>query len=332
MLFRSAGEAPAELSTGKLARRSNRYATTLRNEIQLKRAQLQKSRSAATLSCSERAEEKTSTSSSSEGSFSTSYKDHLKEAQARVLQATSFRRRDLEPPGADPPAGKQASSSGHVTRIGGRKRFPLNKRMHSFSEPDQINKVGVEGGSRIQTPGSFVDRQKFFETTLAQPAFSRPPPKPGQQSCGSAGAVEPGEGRGQGTLSGEALEGGRLAHVGEPSSWLHPQGPDPNPLSPRRRQALLDQQRPGTFAEYQATRGMQRKSSDTRTQGRYHSAENILDPEVEEKSVCVHERSRSSPSANFHGQVRLSIHPSIHSSICLSSHPSIYPLIHLFIH
>ncbi|XP_062302807.1 protein Shroom2 isoform X1 [Osmerus eperlanus] len=296
-----AGEAPAEPPTGKLARRTDRYATTLRNEIQLKRAQLQKSRSAATLSCSEQAEDKTSTSSSSEGSFSTSYKDHLKEAQARVLQATSFRRRDLEPPGADPPTGKQGSSSGHVTRIGGRKRFPLNKRMHSFSEPDQINKVGVEGGPRIQNPGSFVDRQRFFETTSAQPPFSRPAPKPGQQGSGSAGAVEPGEGRGRGrTLSGEALEGGRLGHVGEPSSGLHHQGPDP--LSPRRRQALLEQQRLGTFAEYQATWGMQRKSSDTRTQGRYHSAENILDPEVEEKSVCVHERSRSSPSADFYGQ------------------------------
>ena len=52
-----AGEAPAEPPTGKLARRSDRYATTLRNEIQLKRAQLQKSRSAASLSCSEQAEE-----------------------------------------------------------------------------------------------------------------------------------------------------------------------------------------------------------------------------------------------------------------------------------
>ncbi len=43
--------------------------------------------------------------------LSSSYKDHLKEAQARVLQATSFRRKDLEPvlfehPGTEGPTRK----------------------------------------------------------------------------------------------------------------------------------------------------------------------------------------------------------------------------------
>ncbi|XP_071379179.1 LOW QUALITY PROTEIN: protein Shroom2-like [Centroberyx affinis] len=270
-------------SAGKAGRRSDRYATALRNEIQQKRAQLQKSRSAATLTCSaeeEEAEEWRSmeTSMSSGGSFSNTYKDHLKEAQARVLQATSFQRRDLEPLGAEAPAVKP--SNGHLSRIGGRKRFPLAKRMHSFSEPDKIDKVGVEGEPHT---GSFGERRKFFE---AKPAFSRPMPKPGQPSSGSD--------------LGEAGKPKVRALSGEPQK-AHP-GSDPNHLSPGHKQVLLEQQRLGTFAEYQATWSKQRKPSEAKTQGRYHSAENILDADAEEKAVCIHERSRSSPSADFYAQ------------------------------
>ncbi|KAM7365770.1 hypothetical protein PAMP_016681 [Pampus punctatissimus] len=263
-------------SSGKVNRRSDRYATTLRNEIQQKRAQLQKSRSAATLTCDaedEEAEEwrSSETSTSSGVSFSSTYKDHLKEAQARVLQATSFQRRDLEPFGPEAPAVKTSNG-----RIRGRKRFPLTKGTHSFSEPDKIDKVGVEG--ELQT-GSFGERRKFFE---AKPAFSRPVPKSSQ-----------------GTNSNPDLETGTPS--GEPEE-AHP-SVDPNRLSPGHKQVLLEQQRLGTFAEYQATWNKQKKSSETKTQGRYHSAENILDADTEEKAVCIHERSRSSPSADFYTQV-----------------------------
>ncbi|XP_054864630.1 protein Shroom2-like isoform X3 [Amphiprion ocellaris] len=263
-------------SNGKASRRSDRYATTLRKEIQQKRAQLQKSRSAATLTCDaedEEAEEWRSmeTSTCSGVSFSNTYKDHLKEAQARVLQATSFQRRDLEPLGPEAPVLKTNG------RIRGRKRFHLAKRTHSFSEPDKIDKVGVEGESQT---GSFGERRKFFE---AKPAFSRPVLKLGQN------------------LNTD------LDETGKPKDRSPPREPeetdpstDPSRLSPG--QVLLEQQRLETFAEYQATWNKQKKSSEAKTQGRYHSAENILDAGAEEKAICVHERSRSSPSADFYTQ------------------------------
>nr|XP_046238043.1 protein Shroom2-like isoform X2 [Scatophagus argus] len=262
-------------SSGKSNRRSDRYATTLRNEIQQKRAQLQKSRSAATLTCDaedEEAEEwRTTKASTSPGvSFSNTYKDHLKEAQARVLQATSFQRRDLEPLGPEAPVVKTSNG-----RIRGRKRFPLAKRTHSFSEPDKIDKVGVEGEPQT---GSFVERRKFFE---AKPAFSRP-------------VLKSSQGSNLNTDLGEAKEK-------TPSEEARP-STDPNHLSPGHKQEILEQQRLGTFAEYQATWNKQKKSSESKAQGRYHSAENILDADAGETAVCIHERSRSSPSADFYTQ------------------------------
>ncbi|KAK1876429.1 Protein Shroom2 [Dissostichus eleginoides] len=262
-------------SGGKCIRRSDRYATVLRNEIQQKRAQLQKSRSAATLTCEaedEEAEEWRSTETSTSSGVSNTYKDHLKEAQARVLQATSFQRRDLEPLG--PEATVVKTSNG---RIRGRKRFPLAKRMHSFSEPDKIDKLGVGGEAQA---GSFGDRKKLFE---AKPAFSRPVLKSSQGSNLNTDLVEK-----QNERSGESED----ALI--PTELEH--------LSPGLTQVLLEQQRLGTFAEYQATWSKQKKSSEAKTQGRYHSAENILDTEAEEKPVCIHERSRSSPSADFYTQ------------------------------
>lgn len=267
------------VSTGKSNRRSDRYATTLRNEIQEKRAQLQKSRSAATLTCDAEDEEGEEwryikTPPSSGVSFSNTYKDHLKEAQAKVLQATSFQRRDLEPLGPEPPAAKTSNG-----RIRGRKRFPLAKRMHSFSEPDKIDKVGVEGDPQT---GSFGERRKFFES---KPAFTRPVLKSSQGMILNADLGE------KGTLKEKT-----------PTEETPPFA-DANHLHPEQKQAFLEQQRLGTFAEYQATWNKQKKSSEGKTQGRCHSAENILDADAKEKAVCIHERSRSSPSADFYPQV-----------------------------
>ncbi len=268
--------------SGKSNRRSDRYATTLRKEIQQKRAQLQKSRSAATLTCDAEDEEadewrSTKTCMSSGVSFSNTYKDHLKEAQARVLQATSFQRRDLEPLG--PELAVVKTSTG---RIRGRKRFPLAKRTHSFSEPDKIDKVGMEGEPQTE---SFGERRKFF---VAKPAFSRPVLRSSQGTNLNADLDETGRAK-ERTPTGEPEE----AHTSA----------EPNHLSSGHKQILLEQQRLGTFAEYQATWNKQKKSSEAKTQGRYHSAENILDADSEEKAVCIHERSRSSPSADFYTQV-----------------------------
>ncbi|KAL6468807.1 hypothetical protein MHYP_G00223310 [Metynnis hypsauchen] len=284
-------------SSGKQGRRSDRYATTLRNEIQEKRAQLQKSRSAATLSCPGETEEdagiwkstETSTSSS-DGSFTNTYKDNLKEAQARVLQATSFKRRDLELPGNEAStvqsSTKADSTNGQITRIGSRKRFPMDKKIHSFSEPDKINEVGVEKkGSHQAAIGSFVDRCKFFEGA-SRPAFSRPIPKKSNLSPS------------------EDINGGKNNFAGENDRKFFSK----HHFGTSKVTAAEEQQRLGTFAEYEATWNLQKKSTEGRTSSRYRSAENILDSGMEERnsSVCIHERSRSSPSADFHeGKVSL---------------------------
>lgn len=286
--------------SSKQGRRSDRYATTLLNEIQEKRAQLQKSRSAATLNCPGEYEEdlgvwkstETSTSSS-DGSFTSTYKDHLKEAQARVLQATSFKRRDLELPANEAVQGqlgpKSDSTNGNISRIGSRKRFPMDKKVHSFSEPDKINEVGVEEKvSQQATLGSFEDRFKFFEGA-SRPAFSKPIPKKSQPN------------------SSESVSGDQnrfSLHVGENQA----KSSSKQQFSTHKFNTTAEeQQRLGTFAEYEATWNLQRKSIGGRTSGRYHSAENILDSGIEEGTsiVCIHERSRSSPSADFHGEVSL---------------------------
>ncbi|NXP11407.1 SHRM2 protein, partial [Thinocorus orbignyianus] len=178
-------QAPFDTHLSKQARRSDRFATTLRNEIQMRRAKLQKSRSTATLVGSSETEESSETwkpdavenvTPSPDTNFTSTYKDHLKEAQARVLRATSFKRRDLEPSPVEylprsperktgsynssllalvsedaagfleatqakpNPAG---SGTHHVSRIGARKRFTTEQKLKSYSEPEKMNEVGM---------------------------------------------------------------------------------------------------------------------------------------------------------------------------------------------
>ncbi|XP_043966423.1 protein Shroom2-like [Gambusia affinis] len=260
-------------SSVKASRRSDRYATNLRKEIQQKRAQLQKSRSAATLMYEAEEDDAEEWKSMESTASSNTYKDHLKEAQARVLQATSFQRRDLEPLGPEAPV-LQAPYG----RIKGRRRFHPAKRTHSFSEPDKIDKVGVGGESQS---GSEQQRN-FFEN---KPWFPRPVLKSGHGS-----SLNPSQDDTR--KSGETFPSGdsdqSQQHTDKQSSG--------------EKQVLLEQQRLGTFAEYQATWNKQKKPPDAKTQGRCHSAENILDATTEEKGVCIHERSRSSPSADFYTQ------------------------------
>uniref|UniRef100_A0A8C3KKB8 Shroom family member 2 n=1 Tax=Calidris pygmaea TaxID=425635 RepID=A0A8C3KKB8_9CHAR len=178
-------QAPFDTHLSKQARRSDRFATTLRNEIQMRRAKLQKSRSTATLVGSSETEESNETwkpdsaenvTPSPDTNFTSTYKDHLKEAQARVLRATSFKRRDLEPSPVEylprSPERKTGSynssllalvsedASGfleatqakpnptgsgthHVSRIGARKRFTTEQKLKSYSEPEKMNEVGM---------------------------------------------------------------------------------------------------------------------------------------------------------------------------------------------
>ncbi|XP_064356593.1 protein Shroom2 isoform X2 [Dromaius novaehollandiae] len=176
---------PFDTHLTKQARRSDRFATTLRNEIQMRRAKLQKSKSTATLIGSSETEEYNenwkpdsaeNVNTSPETNFTSTYKDHLKEAQARVLRATSFKRRDLEPSPAEylprSPERKTSSynssllrlvsedvsgfleatqakpnstgsSTHHVSRIGARKRFTTEQKLKSYSEPEKMNEVGM---------------------------------------------------------------------------------------------------------------------------------------------------------------------------------------------
>ncbi|NXA27501.1 SHRM2 protein, partial [Ibidorhyncha struthersii] len=178
-------QAPFDTHLSKQARRSDRFATTLRNEIQMRRAKLQKSRSTATLVGSSETEECNETwkpdsaenvMASPDTNFTSTYKDHLKEAQARVLRATSFKRRDLEPSPAEylPRSPEQktgsynssllalvsedasgfleatqakpnptGSGTHHVSRIGARKRFTTEQKLKSYSEPEKMNEVGM---------------------------------------------------------------------------------------------------------------------------------------------------------------------------------------------
>ncbi|KFR17711.1 Protein Shroom2, partial [Opisthocomus hoazin] len=178
-------QAPFDTHLSKQARRSDRFATTLRNEIQMRRAKLQKSRSTATLVGSSGTEECSETwkpdsaenvTTSTDTNFTSTYKDHLKEAQARVLRATSFKRRDLEPSPAEYLPGSPEHKTGsynssllalvsedasgfleatqakpnpagsgthHVSRIGARKRFTGEQKLKSYSEPEKMNEVGV---------------------------------------------------------------------------------------------------------------------------------------------------------------------------------------------
>ncbi|KAL7891239.1 hypothetical protein AOLI_G00007150 [Acnodon oligacanthus] len=306
--------------TTRQVRRSDRFATTLRNEIQMRRAQLQKSRSAAALSGSLETEEEPSfwkstenSSSSSDGSFTSTYKDHLKEAQARVLKATSFRRRDLEPvllehPGSedlssvwkDTPSmpsvsevalSKATSGGNQVTRICGRKRFPVEKKVRSLSEPDKINEMGVdEEPAPLDNTVSLVGRRKFFEAK-GKPAYQKPLPKQNQQIPDDPRLAKP-EGKPQPSQS-DTTTGDSNAKA--TATENRPKEGQHGPVSLHRL---------GTFAEYEATWKTQRKVVEPRTSGRYHSADNILDQAVEQrnKPACFHERSRSSPSDDFCGQ------------------------------
>ncbi|XP_075395571.1 protein Shroom2 isoform X2 [Tenrec ecaudatus] len=337
---------PFDAQVGKAIRRSDRFATTLRNEIQMRRARLQKSKSSVTLAGTGEAEEDptgwradlgAAPGAPPEGSFTSTYKDHLKEAQARVLRATSFKRRDLDPSPGEPfpvaserrpedhsasalyPLGldsaphfleggssKSSSAGGaavsHVPRIGGRRRFTVEQKLKSYSEPEKMHQVGLSGECRPRqrpeaaedTVGTFADRWKFFEET------SRPvPQRPGRRQARSGLSREKADRQ---QTAGQGFEGeetwlrtrARTTSFGE-SAGSHKKAGEGE---------IADQspQRLGTFAEYQASWKEQRKPVEARGSGRYHSADDILDVGLNprERAQYLHERSRSSPSTEHY--------------------------------
>ncbi|KAK2507321.1 hypothetical protein MC885_015171 [Smutsia gigantea] len=325
---------PPDAPVGKPMRRSDRFATTLRNEIQMRRAQLQKSKSTVMLAGTSDVGEDAGcwgadlggTTGATVDSFPGTYKDHLKEAQARVLRATSFKRRDLGPSPADHGMGspehrtgdhsadldivphfreadlaKPPASGGgvsHIPRIGGRKRFTVEQKLKSYSEPEKMNEVGLSGkycphqhpSPSGETVGTFADRWKFFEETS-----KCVPPRPGQRQVphglpnkkvermagpGCAGAEAGLQWRARTASCGENTHGQGIAGKLGPS------------------------QRLGMFAEHQASWGDQRTALEARCSGRYHSADDILDVGLDQhvRLLYLHERSRSSPSTDIYRQ------------------------------
>lgn len=333
---------PFDGQAGRATRRSDRFATTLRNEVQMRRANLQKSRSTAALPGGGDEVREAGPGAPPEGPFPGTYKDHLKEAQARVLRATSFKRRDLEPgpadrfaapaerraeehvahPGAEEHSAHQAAAPHFwegglpqppppggalplLPRIGGRKRFTVQQKLKSYSEPEKMNEVGLAGpdrrdqhpGASEDAVGTFADRCKFFEES-GRPVPQRPgqrqalcalrkerPERPRTAGHGCEGAEPWVQDRAHTTSLGENAGGhGRATSTGKPEP----------------------PQRLGTFAEYQASWREQSKALEARRCGRYHSADDILDAglDQQERPQCVHGRSRSSPSTDFYKQVR----------------------------
>ncbi|XP_043928507.1 protein Shroom2 isoform X2 [Protopterus annectens] len=348
----SKNHSPFDSPPSRQSHKHGRFSTALRNEIQMKRAQLQKSRSAANLSGPNEAEEEDienqnaesaeNFTSSSDSSFSSTYIDNLKEVQARVLRATSFKRRDLEPVLAEfssnSPEQKVSlsissstidlsenrlspyevskatktnptNSGSHIFRIGGRKRFSMEQKLKSYSEPEKMNQVGISDGDDL-TKGltSFADRRRFFEET-SKPVYSKPPPKQTllhfHMDQGDTKLLKKPYLQEPGNLWQERR--GRAASLGVGSSLSQEKAKDIISLSSDKTTSMPfkhETSRLGTFAEYQASWKEQKKSSESKKSGRYRSADNILDVAIDafETSQVVHERSRSSPSADFYGK------------------------------
>uniref|UniRef100_A0A6I8NB93 Shroom family member 2 n=1 Tax=Ornithorhynchus anatinus TaxID=9258 RepID=A0A6I8NB93_ORNAN len=327
---------PFDGQVGKQARRSDRFATTLRNEIQMRRAKLQKSKSTASLTGESETEECGDPwkPESGDDSFPSTYRGHLQEAQARVLRATSFQRRDLE----GSPAGHYPRSSEHglgscgssscrpldpetnsrlqgvsrskpassgiglppISRVGGRRRFTAEQKLRSYSEPEKIHEVGISEGYNPRR------RPDTSEETLASFAdrwkFFEETSKPShQRPAQNPTASGPWKGPPTGKVHGPE---GTDWHQKKTRTASFGEGLSSGSSRAHEVENCQQPQRLGTFAEYQASWKEQRKPLEARSSGRYHSADDILDVVLEqnEKPQYVHERSRSSPSTDHYKQ------------------------------
>lgn len=131
--------------------------------------------------------------------FSRAYRNSIKDAQSRVLGATSFRRRDLEPGtpatsrpwrprpasahvGMRSPEAAVPSSSPHTprerhsvtpaapqaARRGPRRRLTVEQKKRSYSEPEKMNEVGVSEEAEPTPCGPPRPAQpRFSESTVA---------------------------------------------------------------------------------------------------------------------------------------------------------------------
>ncbi|KAM6220410.1 protein Shroom3 [Rhynchocyon petersi] len=135
--------------------------------------------------------------------FSRAYRNSIKDAQSRVLGATSFRRKDLEPgaPGSSrpwrprpasahvglrspeapttsphtprerhsvtPAEGDPAQPAPPTARRGARRRLTTEQKKLSYSEPEKMNEVGVSVEAEPMLSGPQRKGLRFAETTVA---------------------------------------------------------------------------------------------------------------------------------------------------------------------
>ncbi|XP_062350039.1 protein Shroom3 [Cinclus cinclus] len=203
---------PVELqmvASVKQARPSEYYSPCPENEVQIRAGQLPRSRSTFQLGGEPEREILWKDSiqdahgSQLDTSFNRAYRNSIKDAQSRVLRATSFRR--ISPPfgnapkrvpqrpasahvgmrstAASPHTPKERHSitpteggfssldytrTQHVLRIGGRKRLTVEQKKRSYSEPEKMNEVGISDGE--PSPFSFQKKSIHFvfpENTVA---------------------------------------------------------------------------------------------------------------------------------------------------------------------
>uniref|UniRef100_A0A8C3FUP3 Shroom family member 2 n=1 Tax=Chrysemys picta bellii TaxID=8478 RepID=A0A8C3FUP3_CHRPI len=335
---------PFDTHTTKQARRSDRFATTLRNEIQMRRAKLQKSKSTATLIGSSETEEDTENwkpdsvenlNTSSGSSFTGSYTDHLKEAQARVLRATSFKRRDLEPSPADylprsperkinncnssllawvsedvsgfleaMQAKPNSSGSGthHISRIGARKRFTSEQKLKSYSEPEKMNEVGVSEDDchphrRPNTSDEALG--SFADKWKFFEETSKPTYRKSAQKQTPYSLLERPDKKAHGHEGEESWydRRARAASFGIESTRAAKDNVHYHAHKSADKVVKIEQpQRLGTFAEYQASWKEQRTPLEPRSSGKYHSADNILDASHEQHEKPQYTHERSRSS------------------------------------
>uniref|UniRef100_H0YTY0 Shroom family member 3 n=1 Tax=Taeniopygia guttata TaxID=59729 RepID=H0YTY0_TAEGU len=203
---------PVELqmvASVKQARPSEYYSLCPDNEVQIRAAQLPRSRSTFQLGGEPEKEilwkdnVQDAHGSQLDTLFNRAYRNSIKDAQSRVLRATSFRR--ISPPfGNTPKKVPQRPASAHVgmrstvasphtpkerhsitpteggfssldytrtqhvLRIGGRKRLTAEQKKRSYSEPEKMNQVGISDGE--PSPFSFQKKSTHFifpENTVA---------------------------------------------------------------------------------------------------------------------------------------------------------------------
>ncbi|XP_074398233.1 protein Shroom3 isoform X2 [Zonotrichia albicollis] len=193
----------------KQARPSEYYGLCPENEVQIRAPQLPRSRSTLQLGGEPEKEIlwkdniQDAHGSQLDTSFNRAYRNSIKDAQSRVLRATSFRR--ISPPfGNAPKRVPQRPASAHVgmrstaasphtpkerhsitpteggfssldhartqqvLRIGGRKRLTAEQKKRSYSEPEKMNEVGISDGE--PSPFSFQKKSIHFifpENTVA---------------------------------------------------------------------------------------------------------------------------------------------------------------------